>query len=48
MMLMSADVTEVFSPERAAAVCKEFGLKPGLSMDIKSGYDFDNKKDRNH
>ena len=45
-MLMSADVTEIFSPERLEAVCKEFGLKPGISMDIKSGYDFDNKKDR--
>ena len=46
MMLMSTDVTEIFSPERVASVCKEFGLKPGMSMDIKSGYDFDNKKDR--
>ena len=49
MMLMSVDVTDIFSPERVAAVCNEFGLKPGMSMDItgKSGYDFDNKKDRN-
>ena len=46
MMLMSADVTEIFSPERVASVCKEFGLQPRMSMDIKSGYDFDNKKDR--
>ena len=44
--LTSADVTEIFSPERVATVCREFGSKPGLSMDIKSGYDFDNKKDR--
>ncbi len=44
--LMSADVTEIFSPERVASVCREFGLEPGLSMDIKSGYDFDSKKDR--
>ena len=35
--LMSADVTEIFSPERVASVCREFGLEPGLSMDIKSG-----------
>ena len=34
MMLMSADVTEIFSPERVAAVCKEFGLTPGMSMVI--------------
>jgi hypothetical protein len=46
MMLMSTDVTEIFSPERVASVCKEFGLKPGMSMDIKSGYDFDKKEDR--
>ena len=45
-MLMRADVTEIFSPERVAAVCKEFGLKPGMLMDTKSGYDFDNNKDR--
>ena len=44
--LMSADVTEIFSPERVASVCREFGLEPGLSMDIKSGYDFDSKKGR--
>ena len=37
MMLMSADVTEIFSPECVATACKEFGLKHGLSMDIKSG-----------
>ena len=44
--LMNTDVTEIFSPERVAQVCREFGLKPGLSMNIKSGYDFDDKKDR--
>ena len=43
---MSADVAKIFSPERVEAVCREFGLDPGLSMDIKSEYDFDNKKDR--
>lgn len=46
LTLMSADVTEIFSPESVATVCKEFGFKPGLSMDFKSGYDFANKKDR--
>ena len=44
--LISADVAEIFSPERVATVCREFGSEPRLSMDIKSGYDFDNKKDR--
>ena len=44
--LMSADVTEIFSPERVATVCRDFGLEPGLSMDTKSGYDFANKMDK--
>ena len=44
--LMSADVTEIFSPQRIATVCRKFGLEHGLSMGIKSGYDFDNKQDR--
>ena len=47
MMLMSVHVTVIFSPERFASVCKEFGLKPGMSMDIKSGYDFDIKTETN-
>ena len=46
MKLMSVDVTEIFSPERVAAVCREFNLRPGMSMDIKSGFDFDKKSDR--
>ena len=31
--LMSTDVTEISSPERVAQVCREFGLKPGLSKE---------------
>ena len=39
--LASADVIEVFSPERVGKACKQFGFEQGLAMDIKSGYDFD-------
>ena len=39
--LMSADVIEMFSPECVATVCREFGLEHGLSIGIKSGYDYD-------
>ena len=44
--LSSTDVCEIFSPLRVAGVCKEAGLTPGESMDIKSGYDFDKLADR--
>ena len=44
--LSSTDVSEIFSPERVAAVCGRFGLTPGESMDIKSGFDFDTAADR--
>ena len=42
---MNTDVTEIFSLERVAQVCREFGLRPGCSTDINSGYDFDDKRD---
>jgi hypothetical protein len=44
--LSSTDVCEIFSPLRVAGVCKEAGLTPGESMDIKSGDDFDKLADR--
>lgn len=37
----------MFSPERVTELCKEYGLEPGLAMDIKSGYNFDLQGDRN-
>ena len=43
----STDLCEIFSPERAAAVCKGAGLVLGESMDIKSGYNVDLLADRN-
>ena len=35
--IMSTDVSEVFSPERVTAVCKQYGLVPGEAMDLKNG-----------
>ena len=46
MALYNVDVTEIFSPERVALVCKIFGLVPGSSLDLKSGWDFDLEQDR--
>ena len=43
---MNPDITEMYSPERINAICGEFGLKPGLSLDLMNGYDFDTYKDR--
>ena len=43
---MSVDITKMCCPQRVAAVCREFGLRPGLSMDMKSGFDFNKKADR--
>ena len=39
-------MSEMFSPERATAVCKQHGLVPGQAMDIKNGFDFDLAVDR--
>ena len=35
------DLTEVYSPVRVAAVCAKYGLVPGTSFDLLTGYDFD-------
>ena len=44
--ILSTDISEMFSPERVTAVCKDYGLKPGQAMDIKNGFDFDLSSDR--
>ena len=44
--LLGVDVMEIFNPERAGKLCKEYGLDQGSSMDITSGYDFDKAEDR--
>ena len=43
---MRVDMREMFSPERVTAVCKQYGLIPGHTMDIKNGFDFDLEADR--
>ena len=40
------DITEVFSPTRETQVCKKYGLTPGESMDLSTGWDFDRGEDR--
>ena len=40
------DITEVFSPKRVTQVCKKYGLTPGESMDLSTGWDFDRGEDR--
>ena len=44
--LLNVDISEMFSPERVTAICKQYGLKPGQAMDIKNGFDFDLAADR--
>ena len=39
-------MSEMFSPERVIAVCRDYGLEPGQAMDLKNGYDFDLAADR--
>ena len=39
-VILGVDVTEIYSPERVAKVAKEFGLVPGSSMDLTSGWHF--------
>ena len=45
-ILRGVDITEVYSPERVAEACKRFGMIPGSSMDIRTGFDFDRSEDR--
>ena len=37
--LLDCDITEVFSPARVTRACKPFGLIPGESFDLRTGYD---------
>ena len=46
MIATGADITEVFSPPRIAEAAKEFGLIPGESMDLATGWDFSKAADR--
>jgi hypothetical protein len=46
-IIMGADVTEVFSPERVNRLATKFGLTPGASLDLTNGWDFSLVADRN-
>ena len=45
-VLCKVDMCEVFSPPRVGVEAKKFGLRPGDSMDITTGWDFNKEEDR--
>ena len=45
-ILRGSDLTEVYSPERIVQACRQYDLRPGRSMDIRTGYNFDLAADR--
>ena len=46
MAVRGLDMTDIYSPERAAKTCSKLGLVPGTSMDLTNGWDFDTEADR--
>ena len=38
---------EIYSPPRVAEVCHKYGLEPGESLDLKSGWDLSNRSEQN-
>ena len=44
--LKGVDVTEIYSPERVCKEAARFGLKPGWSVDLLTGFDLNKKGDR--
>ena len=44
--LPKVDLMEIYSPERISKLCSEYNLKPGSSMDLTNGYNFDLAADR--
>ena len=43
LLLLGCNITEVFSPARVARARKRFGLVPGESFDLRTGYDLSDK-----
>ena len=43
---MGVDMSEMFSPEKVTAVCKQYGLVLAQALNIKNGFDFDLAVDR--
>ena len=44
--ISKVQVVELYSPERVNKVAKEKGMTVGLSMDLTTGWNFDNQEDR--
>ena len=45
-VVMGADITEVYSPERVNKLAEKFGLRKGNSLDLTNGRDFSKQEDR--
>ena len=45
-VILGVDVTEIYSPVRVAAMAEKFGMKPGSSFDLTTGWDFTRKDHR--
>ncbi len=46
MMMKGVDIMEVFSPERVVKEAARYGLTPGWSLDLKTGWDLNREEDR--
>ena len=45
-VILGADLTELYSPERVNKLAGKFGLTPGHSLDLTNGWDFTKPEDR--
>ena len=44
--LSQVDVSEVYSPPRVTSMAKKMGMHAGSAMDLRTGFDFTRKEDR--
>ena len=42
----TADIAEIYSPERVTAEAHKFGLRPGEALDLVTGWDFNRQAHR--
>ena len=42
-VLRGVSITEICSPPRITEVCRKYGLTPGMSFDIRNGFDLSDK-----
>ena len=40
-LILNVDITEVFSPSRVNQLASKFGLVPGASLDLRTGWNFE-------